>query len=184
MQEAFVATLLEIAHHSTDIAIGLSPSSGVDEHDDADTNDDELNKYQLWRVMKRTVALLKKDMESSQPSLPSGKVPDAELLSARFSAAGGEASSVMGNLPFHGAHGNSSSPATLPHLASLSLRDRMQMLPGAGTPVTRRQQPSAPARWQTQMGGEDELSRGSVAAMYPSRKVGGINPQAIQYSSP
>ena len=71
MQEAFVASLLAIAgeekdaqfgedspieHNFTEIARGLSISEG----------DDDLNKYVLWRQMKKQVKILRDEMEAKE----------------------------------------------------------------------------------------------------------------------
>ncbi|KAF2142123.1 uncharacterized protein K452DRAFT_227685 [Aplosporella prunicola CBS 121167] len=57
LQEAFVATLLDIAR-----------SDGSDS-DDEDGEDDPLDKYVLWRVMKKQVQILRDEMGDSKPPL-------------------------------------------------------------------------------------------------------------------
>lgn len=66
MQEAFIATLLAIARDHADVAILLSCDSDVD--------DDDLNNYQLWRVMKKQVKILREDMDGSEPNEPGKEV--------------------------------------------------------------------------------------------------------------
>lgn len=51
LKEAFVATLLSIA--------GNRSENGIEDEEDGD-----LDKYELWREMKRQVELLRKDMDS------------------------------------------------------------------------------------------------------------------------
>lgn len=60
MQEAFVATLLEIARRSTD---------GIEAWDNDGRDDGRLNRYELWRVFKEEVKILRKDMDAEDESL-------------------------------------------------------------------------------------------------------------------
>lgn len=62
LQEAFVATLLIIAGNRSELVDGSGGGNG-DGHDD-DDDDDGLNKYELWREMKKQVKALRHDMDS------------------------------------------------------------------------------------------------------------------------
>ncbi|MCJ1399041.1 hypothetical protein MMC11_002243 [Xylographa trunciseda] len=61
MKEAFVATLLVMAGNRTEK--GLVPRIA-----DNDDSDDDLDDYELWREMKKQVAILREDMGSATPS--------------------------------------------------------------------------------------------------------------------
>ena len=65
MKEAFVATLLAMANNRTDK--GVVPGS-ADSNDGGGDDDDDLDDYELWREMKKQVALLREDMGSAVPS--------------------------------------------------------------------------------------------------------------------
>lgn len=56
IQEAFVATLLEIARRDTD-----NTEAWVDDDED---DEDDLDRYLLWRVFKEEVKILRKDMDA------------------------------------------------------------------------------------------------------------------------
>lgn len=61
MKEAFVATLLAMANDRSVVSQGGGPGDGGDD-------DDELERYELWKEMKAQVKLLREDMDSSTPS--------------------------------------------------------------------------------------------------------------------
>ncbi|MCJ1287064.1 hypothetical protein MMC26_006412 [Xylographa opegraphella] len=63
MKEAFVSTLLVMANNRTDKGLMLQSTDGND-----DGSDDDLDDYELWREMKKQVALLREDMGSANPS--------------------------------------------------------------------------------------------------------------------
>ncbi|MCJ1438434.1 hypothetical protein MMC27_007822 [Xylographa pallens] len=65
MKEAFVATLLVMANNRTEK--GLVPGS-ADSNDGDGDDDDDLDDYELWREMKKQVALLREDIGSAFPS--------------------------------------------------------------------------------------------------------------------
>ncbi|KUJ06533.1 P-loop containing nucleoside triphosphate hydrolase protein [Mollisia scopiformis] len=58
IQEAFVSSLLDIAHHHDD--------EGEDEEavDEAGGGDEDLDKYELWRVLKEQVKILRDEMDA------------------------------------------------------------------------------------------------------------------------
>lgn len=61
LQEAFVATLLELAHSE-------------DDSESSDSEDDEgdgtpLDRYELWRVIKKQIKILRDQMDSSKPAI-------------------------------------------------------------------------------------------------------------------
>jgi transitional endoplasmic reticulum ATPase len=62
IQEAFVATLLEIARRRTDNLVDI-----VEELRLADDRSDDLDQYVLWRVFKKQVKILREDMDSQDP---------------------------------------------------------------------------------------------------------------------
>ena len=64
LQEAFVATLLVIAGNRSELVDGSGGGNG-DGHDD-DDDDDGLNKYELWREMKKQVKALRHDMDTRE----------------------------------------------------------------------------------------------------------------------
>ena len=55
MKEAFVSTLLTIARHRSDDSLGRAD----------DDEDDDLDDYELWREMQKTVKILRNDMGTS-----------------------------------------------------------------------------------------------------------------------
>lgn len=57
LQEAFVATLLYLAHEA-----GKTDDNGEDE-------DDDIEKYELWRVFKKQVAILRKEIRNESTVL-------------------------------------------------------------------------------------------------------------------
>ena len=69
LKEAFVATLLSIA--------GNRSENGIEDEEDG-----ELDKYELWREMKRQVKLLREDMDTTDARVPTYHVqepPDLAL---------------------------------------------------------------------------------------------------------
>ena len=71
LQEAFLSTLLVIAGKRSEAVDGLGGGNrdrhdddGDDDDDDDGDADDELNKYELWREMKKQVKALRSDMEN------------------------------------------------------------------------------------------------------------------------
>ncbi|CAJ2514238.1 Uu.00g023570.m01.CDS01 [Anthostomella pinea] len=80
IQEAFVTTLLEMAHRR---------DGGDDEDEDSAAHstsgslddDDDLDKYELWRVMKQTVKTLRDEMESKlQEPMTGSALNGAEVI--------------------------------------------------------------------------------------------------------
>jgi hypothetical protein len=61
MQEAFVATLLEIARHSDS---DMGSAYGKKEEDKC-PDDDELDRFELWRVIKKQVKVLRDQIDST-----------------------------------------------------------------------------------------------------------------------
>ena len=61
MQEAFVATLLDLARRRTDSLTAI-----VEELHMADNHDDPLDQYVFWRVIKKQVKILREDMDSQE----------------------------------------------------------------------------------------------------------------------
>ena len=64
LQEAFVATLLVIAGNRSEVLDGSGGGNGEGHGDDDD--DDGLNRYELWREMKKQVKALRQDMDSRE----------------------------------------------------------------------------------------------------------------------
>lgn len=64
MQEAFIAALLVIARHHEDAS---DPPSSWGSNAISDNGDDDLNSYELWKVMKEQVKILRHDMDSGEP---------------------------------------------------------------------------------------------------------------------
>ena len=60
IQEAFVATLLEMARRRTDL-VDAATSTTLNASDD-----DDFEQYELWRVFKEQVKILRRDMDTSQ----------------------------------------------------------------------------------------------------------------------
>ncbi|KAL0254741.1 hypothetical protein SLS55_009265 [Diplodia seriata] len=61
LQEAFVAMLLQLAHSGED-----SESSDSEDEDEGSP----LDRYELWRVIKKQVKILREQMDSSEPAVP------------------------------------------------------------------------------------------------------------------
>ena len=72
MKEAFVTTLLVMAGNRTEKGFLLKVEDGNDDGDD-------LDDYELWREMKKQVAILREDMGSAKPS----KAPTDEHVGRR-----------------------------------------------------------------------------------------------------
>ncbi|PVH69225.1 P-loop containing nucleoside triphosphate hydrolase protein [Cadophora sp. DSE1049] len=69
MQEAFVGSLLDIAHKHND-------EDGTDGNvDAAGGGDDDLEKYELWRVMKEQVKMLRDEMDEEVPAAAATEIP-------------------------------------------------------------------------------------------------------------
>ncbi|KAL9096156.1 MAG: hypothetical protein Q9165_001679 [Trypethelium subeluteriae] len=64
IQEAFVAALLQIARGLTDYASKRTSAVSSDSEND-DRDDDGLEQYELWRVIKHQVKILRDDMDKS-----------------------------------------------------------------------------------------------------------------------
>lgn len=62
LQEAFVATLLELARSGDD-----SESS---ESEDEEGDGSPLDRYELWRVIRKQIRILREQMDSSKPAVP------------------------------------------------------------------------------------------------------------------
>jgi len=132
MQEAFIATLLAIARDSTE------PTTQDTDGPKAvnDENDDDLNKYELWRVMKAQVKILRKDMDSSRDSVTSGDVSTmtaspADLHPRRSTAHSPESSSINARtpatwLPLRSWTGGSSQDGSQPRVLT---DDKLSLLP-------------------------------------------------------
>lgn len=77
LQEAFVATLLSLARTGED-----SESSESD--DDGGGDDLPLDRYELWRVIKRQIKILREQMDNSKPELSEAceEVSSGEFASA------------------------------------------------------------------------------------------------------
>lgn len=78
LQECFVGSMLALAHDSGDTG-----GPGKDEEDD-----ENLDKYELWRVFKKQAAVLRKEIRNdseaaTQPSLPSGDVSGLAFASSQ-----------------------------------------------------------------------------------------------------
>lgn len=63
MQEAFVSTLLDIAHRHDE-----EDEDGDDGPLSGGGGDDDLEKYELWRVMKEQVKMLREEMDDTTPA--------------------------------------------------------------------------------------------------------------------
>ncbi|KAI9668260.1 MAG: hypothetical protein M1821_001080 [Bathelium mastoideum] len=80
IQEAFVASLLEIARSHTDHT-SRRPHAVMSESED---DEDDLDQYELWRVIKRQVKILRDDMEKS--SSPASTPLPSRNKSSHYSA--------------------------------------------------------------------------------------------------
>ena len=67
LQEAFVATLLAIAGRRSEVLDEESENVGESKDINGENDDKDLNEYELWREIKKTVKALRDDM---------GKIPD------------------------------------------------------------------------------------------------------------
>ena len=122
LKEAFVATLLTIARRRTDFV----PCGGGDEDDDGD-----LDEYELWREMKKTVKALREDMGTRNKRTASDHVLGNTTSHPEPSAAS--------MLPSFGYDTSATSAAPMQH--GLALRGRAERCPPilyehqqAGTP--------------------------------------------------
>ena len=99
LKEAFVATLLTIARHRTDFVA----RGGGDKEDDGDLDD-----YELWREMKKTVKALREDMGTRNKRTASGHVlasttsQPQPLATSMLPSSGYDASASSATLMQHG----------------------------------------------------------------------------------
>ena len=81
LQEAFVATLLEIARQQS-CSDKVTVASRDDKGDCPD--DDDLNQYELWKVMRKQVKILRDDMNSSVPESRPESLADRRDVETRY----------------------------------------------------------------------------------------------------
>ncbi len=84
MQEAFVATLLEIAHHKGPRS--KLPLAGGKEKG-GDDDDDDLDQYELWKFMKEQVKILREQIDNSAPDFVTARAGPSPQT-PQFSAEG------------------------------------------------------------------------------------------------
>jgi hypothetical protein len=176
LQEAFVATLLEIAHQAVDLATGVRPYHGGG--GDGDGDDDDLDQYQLWRVMKRIVAALKRDMGESNATLPSSQPRNSVPSSGSFQrAAIDEASGRLMDMTINNPTRRPTSTQT-PDLAGLANYEQA-MVWARG----RQQSESAPEQgWALPMRGGERARQVPIPTMNPEFKLAVVNSSAIRYA--
>ena len=117
MQEAFVATLLAIAQERSEL-LGEIEVVKTEEDEDAASDDGEkdLDDYELWRELKKTIKALRNDMDNtpekgkSSTNEDEGSLSKALALEKEAQAPAGESSSLAGqsSIPLRSAASRSS----------------------------------------------------------------------------